>query len=143
MTIKALELQPWMEHDLNPLWRGSDHQLLGSKDYPEITPVFNRDGIYLKGNECWAEIQGRAFKYDIKQFKFDLELLNADEHDEHARRALREICKVNLATKAQRRLLYMIDVARECRQTRLRSMMYFAREVKPRLERIKNERASD
>lgn len=127
MKLKVLKSELWMKFDLDPEWRGADHALLGSDRYPEIPPVFNRDGIYLNGKECWAEIQGRAFKFDSKQFKFELDLLNAGEYDEQSHKALREICKVNLATKAQQRLLYSINLFREVRNTKRRSRMHFNR----------------
>lgn len=135
MTLKVLNTETWMEFDLDPEWRCGE-PTLGSERYPEISPVFNRDGIYLNGKECWAEIAGRAFKYDAKQFKFDLDLLNAGEYDERARKALTEMCKVKLATKAQMRLLYLINLSRECRQTRLRTQLHFTRFME-------NERETD
>ena len=135
MTLKVLNTETWMELDLNTKWR-CGKTTLGSERYPEISPVFNRDGIYLNGKECWVEIAGRTFKYDAKQFKFDLDLLNAGEYDERARKALTEICKVKLATKAQMRLLYLINLSHECRQTRLRTQLHFTRFME-------NERETD
>lgn len=108
MNLKVLSL---------PYWADSP-ALLGVVDcYRELNPVFNRDGMYLEGNECWLEIDDRAFTYDPEQFKFELATLNAGEYNDSVYKALIDICSVNLATKKQRKLLYMIETAKDVRNT--------------------------
>ena len=128
MRIKTLKVELWMKLDLDPEWRGYG-QLLGVK-YPEIVPVFNRDGIYLVSDDCWIELNGRAFKYDNETFKFDLALLDAAEYNESDRKALVSICNTKLATKSQRDLLYRIHSYREIRNTYRRSKLHLSRVVR-------------
>lgn len=112
MNVKVLPLPYWAHRDID------SPALLGVVDrYRELNPVFNRDGMYLEGNECWLEIDGRAFVYDAEQFKFELALLDAGEYNNTVYKALIDICRVNLATKEQRKLLYMIEVAKDVRNT--------------------------
>lgn len=112
MNLKVLPLPYWAHCDIDSF------TILGVVDrYRELNPVFNRNGMYLEGNECWLEIDGRAFVYDAEQFKFELALLNAGEYNNTVYKALIDICSVNLATKKQRKLLYMIEVAKDVRNT--------------------------
>lgn len=113
MNLKVLSLPYWAHRDID------SPTLLGVVDrYRELNPVFHRNGMYLEGNECWLEVDGRAFTYDPEQFKYDLALLNAEEYNHKVYNALIDICHVNLATKEQRKLLYMIEVAKAVRNTR-------------------------
>lgn len=93
------------------------HKLLGSDCYPEIDPVFNREGIYLDGDKCWVELNGRAFEYDADTFKREVKLMDMLNYTEKQRKALRDIRDQKLATKSQIELLYFIDFAHEVRNT--------------------------
>lgn len=125
MNVKVLPLPYWAHRDID------SPTLLGVVDrYCEINPVFHRDGMYLEGNECWLEIDGRAFVYDAEQFKFELATLNAGEYNDSVYKALIDICSVNLATKKQRKLLYMIETAKDVRNTSRSIKKYMLRMFK-------------
>lgn len=108
MNLKVLPLPYWAHYGID-LWADDRYQ--------EINPIFYRNGIYLSGDECWLEIDGRAYTYDAKQFKFDIALMDAERYNEKQYNALREIHRENLATKKQRELLYFIEAARQIRNT--------------------------
>jgi hypothetical protein len=56
--------------------KGFPEDALHSDMYGEkIPPVFNRDGIYSKGSECWIEMAGSARKYPLRLFYLRLNYL--------------------------------------------------------------------
>ena len=125
MNLKVLSLPYWAYRDID------SPTLLGVVDrYHELNPVFNRNGMYLEGNECWLEVDGRAFTYDPERFKYDLALLDAEEYNHKVYKALIDICSVNLATKKQRKLLYMIETAKDVRNTSRSIKKYMLRMFK-------------
>lgn len=97
MNIKCLSLQPWMIYE-SKLQR--KNELLGAEPYIEINTVFNRNGIYMKGENCWFEVNGKAYKYPIQTF-----ILEVNEMDNKKIEALKQICTVGLATKKQKEIL--------------------------------------
>lgn len=128
MTLKVLPTEFWMEIDLDPDWRGAS-QTLGNYEYTEITPVFNREGIYLDGDKCWVEIQGRAFKYSIEAFKFRLAVLDAEKYTDKQYKALQDICREGLATKEQYELKYRIEHVRSCRDSSRNARLFVMRNM--------------
>jgi len=102
MTIKVLRLDYWMYVD------SVYDSLLGSNRYPSRPQVFNRNGIYLRGKECWAEVNGKAFAYPKRTFLYTLNNLHAGEYNEEEYNALKVIKSVGLATKEQREWLHRI-----------------------------------
>lgn len=115
MNIKVLPLRYWMTRDRDGL--------LGSKNYPPAVPVFGRDGVYAIGGTCWLEVNGKAYHYPLETFKYTIRMINALHYNERQRQALHAVCQHNLATKAQRSLLYDIRCALEIRETGRRSRM--------------------
>lgn len=112
-----------MQVDTDPMCRWED-RLLGSDRYPEVPVVFGRTGIYLQGNDCWVEVAGRAFKYDASQFKYALGVLHASEYDDSTYAALSKICGTKLATKQQRRLLWLIRDSRDIANTKRNARLW-------------------
>ena len=98
MRLKVLPLERWMLDDITPSFDFSDDEL-GSDKYPEIRPVFYRNGIYLQDNHCWIEVLGRAFTYEVTSFKFSLALLESQRYNHRQISAIRQICEQRLATK--------------------------------------------
>lgn len=74
---KVLRLQYWME---TVDFEDFDRDMLSR--YPEIPPVFQRDGYYFDRKEkvCWFEVEGKAYKvlegprmmlYVLKTFDYE------------------------------------------------------------------------
>ena len=65
--------------------------------HEEITPRFNRDGLYLdrETNYAWFEVFGRAFKYSKDDVLYRLGFLNASEVGIETYRALKELKRIN------------------------------------------------
>lgn len=42
-----------------------------------FAPVFNRDGLYLRGKDCWFELDGVAYPYCERSFREQLQDLDA------------------------------------------------------------------
>lgn len=70
--LKVLQLEFWMKYDDN--WNER------TKNHPSyIGPaIYNRDGWYLLGDDCWFEYDGNAFKTTglYETFKYQLKLLD-------------------------------------------------------------------
>lgn len=124
MKIKVLPLESWMLHDK------FEDKLLGTKDYPTVERVFNRNGIYLKGKTCWVEVNGTAYGYKPETFKRTLKLLNAEQYNDKQINALVCICTQKLATKQQKELLFTINSAKQIKSTYRRSLIAFNRMIK-------------
>ncbi len=102
MNIKRLSLQPWMIYESK---RQRKNELLGADPYIEINTVFNRDGIYKQGKNCWFEVNGKAYQYSIQTFNLEQKILDVNEMDNKKIEALKQICLVGLATKKQKEIL--------------------------------------
>ena len=115
MNLKVLPLEWWMEEsDGDFVWCQSMRER-----YPQIEPVCFRDGYYLLGDECWFEHNGRAFKALAGDFKYDLELLEAEQALNHRHiAALKAVIDQRLATKSQKRLYWMALNAIQIRHIR-------------------------
>jgi hypothetical protein len=72
--------------------------------YIQIEPIVNRDGIFKRGTECWFEVRGEAFTYDIAMFKYKFSLLDAPTLSAQQMNALHAIVKAKLASKQQKKL---------------------------------------
>lgn len=125
MKIKVLELPRWITNELNAsrVRKHKQSELLGSKSYPEVTPVFNRNGAYRKGNECWVECNGKAYRYEIDMFDYELQTLHASCYNKRQIDALDGIIREKMATRQQRQLMYYIlswhSIRSASRNTRL------------------------
>jgi hypothetical protein len=127
MNIKVLPLENWAKDDAKSRRVG----VLGTAKYPEMEPVFKRDGVYLNGEYCWMEIRGRAYRYSASDFKHRLKMLDAERYNHRQIKALQDICSQKLATKHQKELLYSIAVASEVREVGRRSRLYVIKYLKP------------
>jgi hypothetical protein len=72
--------------------------------YLQIEPIVNRDGIFKRGTECWFEVRGRAFTYDLAMFKYEFSLLDYPSLSAQQLNALQAIMKAKLASKQQKKL---------------------------------------
>ncbi len=70
--IKILPLEYWQKFMANCFEQDE------SDSYPEIKPVFNREGQYFdrKTKECWFEVDGKAYLNKNNLFGYELQLLN-------------------------------------------------------------------
>lgn len=118
-NIKVLNLDRWMldKHD-------RDSCVKGSKTYTKIKPIVKRNGKYSKDGKAWFEVDGKAWSCDPGQFKWELDTLNASELNSRQVAALQGVCRENMATKEQAKLLYMYGHAQELREIR-RGVYYF------------------
>lgn len=76
--------------------------------YTQLEPILNRDGVFKRGKNCWFEVRGQAFTYDIELFKYELSLLNAPSLSIQQINALEAIVKAKLATKTQKNMYEVI-----------------------------------
>lgn len=72
--------------------------------YIQIEPILNRDGIFKRGTECWFEVRGQAFMYEIEMFKYEFRILNNQSFSIQQVKALEAIVKVKMATKKQKEM---------------------------------------
>jgi hypothetical protein len=102
MNIARINLEFYMEDEdmLEELVEDGKH----NGRYLQIEPIVNRDGIFKRGNECWFEIRGLAFTYDLAMFKYKFSLLDAPTLSSQQMNALHEIVKAKLASKQQKKL---------------------------------------
>jgi hypothetical protein len=99
MTIKCLELDGWMD----PKKRGfADTVRMGP--YTEIEPKLNVNGWFLQGNECWFEVDGKAYSCPREMFDYNMNILNVRELSMLEVDALRQIVEAKLATPKQKKL---------------------------------------
>lgn len=87
--------------------------------YTQLEPVLNRDGVFKRGKDCWFEVRGQAFTYDIELFKYELSLLNAPSLSMQQINALEAIVKAKLATKKQKNMYEVIAYRVNDLQSRL------------------------
>ena len=66
MKLKILPLENWM-YDIDSI---------SELNLKEISPIFKRNGFYLKRNVCWFEINGKAFIYNRDDFIHSLNIFN-------------------------------------------------------------------
>lgn len=67
-NIKVLELPRWAKAS-SPM--ALKHRQMSLDNLEEITPRFNRDGVYKHNGKPWIEVEGRAYYYD--SFDYDME----------------------------------------------------------------------
>lgn len=100
MNIKRLELDGWMKSK-----RGFEDTIkYSSANYTQIDPVIGKDGIYLRGKECWFEVNGVAYTCSKSSFDYMLDILTVRELSKRETDALEAIVKAGLATKGQKKL---------------------------------------
>lgn len=102
MNISRMNLQYYMEDEdmLEELVENGGH----NGRYTQIEPILNRDGIFKRGNECWFEVRGQAFMYDIEMFKYEFKILNNQSLSIQQVKALEAIVKVKMASKKQKEM---------------------------------------
>lgn len=100
-----------------------------------VPVVVGRDGLYRKGDVCWYEFEGVAYKSCPDMFRYNEGLLEA-ERLLHYRDALGAICLTNLATKKQRKMHGFIELFFYYREQRLGNF----KEKKKRLIMLKRSR---
>lgn len=105
--LKVLPPEWWM---LTDRWLKDELRCAEESRRKEVEPVYLRPGIYLKGDRCWFENGTRAWAYNSKQFRYNLDILNAGLVSGDQVKALQIIVNAKLATKQQKRLLQL------CRQ---------------------------
>ena len=131
MKIKVLNLEDWMLNDVEPGWGNNE---LGNEPFPEIDPTFNRDGWYLHGDKCWAEIGGKAYRIPVRPFAYQLSLLHAQEYNHRHYEALQHIMSVGLASNKQKELFYMMQDVKSLRETIVNMGKYHIRGSKDSYE---------
>jgi hypothetical protein len=100
MNIKRLNLDGWMKSK-----RGFEDTIkYSSAHYTEIEPIIGKDGIYLKGKECWFEVNGVAYTSSKSSFDYMFDILTVRELSKRQTDALEAIVKARLATKSQKKL---------------------------------------
>lgn len=100
MNIKRLELDGWMKSK-----SGFDDTIkYSSANYTQIAPIIGKDGIYLRGKECWFEVNGVAYTASKSSFDYTFDILTVRELSKRETDALEAIVKARLATKAQKKL---------------------------------------
>lgn len=72
--------------------------------YIQIEPILNRDGVFKRGKECWFEVRGQAFMYEIEMFKYEFKILNNQSLSIQQVKALEAIVKVKMASKKQKEM---------------------------------------
>lgn len=129
MKLQVLVLEYWMTPDFRELFEedvGADYPVIDSP-----VPVHLPDGIYhlRDTGACWFVTEGVPRQYKLDSFKYQLELLNAENLMPEQVAGLKAICKTRLATKSQRALLRahlngleQRAVYRESRKAHIRSV---------------------
>ncbi len=86
----------------------------------KIPPYFFRDGVYLSKSNgiCWAEFDGRAFKYDQSQFEYELSLLDHKPLRTKELRATQILIQEGLADKKLKDLYYIDNCVSDLRNLR-------------------------
>lgn len=102
MNISRMNLQYYMEDEDMLEELVEDGRFNGR--YTQIEPILNRDGIFKRGNECWFEVRGQAFMYDIEMFKYEFKILNNQSLSIQQVKALEAIVKVKMASKKQKEM---------------------------------------
>ena len=119
MTIKVLQLEPWMTYHLDPVMSGIIDCPLGSDRYPSIQPTFNRAGYYMHLGKCWIEVGGKAFSFpSTKPFTHRLKTLEAEKYSDKQIAALEAVSRERLATKSQLEALRFVNHSRSLKQIR-------------------------
>lgn len=100
MNIKRLNLDGWMKskHGFEDTIKHS------SANYTQIDPIIGKDGIYLKGKECWFEVNGVAYTTSKSSFDYSFKILEVRELSKRETDALAAIVNAKLATKEQKEL---------------------------------------
>lgn len=102
MNISRMNLQFYMEDEDMLEELVQDGRFNGR--YIQIEPILNRDGIFKRGTECWFEVRGQAFMYEIETFKYEFRILNDQSFSIQQVKALEAIVKVKMATKKQKEM---------------------------------------
>lgn len=102
MNVSRMNLEFYMEDAdmLEELVEEGKH----NGRYLQIEPIVNSNGIFKRGKDCWFEVAGKAFTYDLSMFNYKFSLLNAPSLSQQQFNALIAIVKVKLATKQQKKM---------------------------------------
>lgn len=100
MNIKRLNLDGWMKskHGFEDTIKYS------TAHYVQIVPVIGKDGIYLKGKDCWFEVNGVAYTSSKESFDYSFNILKVRELSKRQTEALKAIVDAKLATPEQKRM---------------------------------------
>lgn len=102
--LKVLPPEWWM---LTDRWLTDELRIDRRSRRKKVKPVYLRPGIYLKGDKCWFENGTHAWLYESKQFRYHLDIFNAEAVSDVRVKALQGIVDAKLATKQQKRLLQL------------------------------------
>jgi uncharacterized protein (DUF1684 family) len=122
-NLKCLSLSSWMEEsDIS--WMREETL----KHYEPCEAFIGVPGVYRTLGACWFELSdGRAFKYKVGQFDYEIACLHARELNHRQVAALKELIVQRLATKQQKKLHYHAVCAAETRDVWRRARMAFLR----------------
>jgi hypothetical protein len=81
MRLKILPLDSWMK-----VWHMRDEE--GELNYEIEILNDHTDAKYMHGDVSWFVVDGMAYKYDAKMFKYELRLANATMYRESEYEAL-------------------------------------------------------
>lgn len=128
MTIKVLQLEPWMKYHLDPVMSRMVDCPLGSDRYPSIQPTFNRAGYYMHRGKCWIEVGGKAFSFpSTESFTHRLKTLEAEKYSDKQIAALEAVSRERLATKSQLEMLRFVNHSRSLKQIKRDTFKYLTK----------------
>ena len=105
---KVLQLDSWMR----VTW--ALEACRNSGKYPEMDPIFHRDGWYSHYKFSWFEVGGRAYKADYRDFEYSLAMLTVRQaYNSKQIEALRQAILQRVATKDQKTTVAQWDEVQE------------------------------
>lgn len=134
--LKVLPPEWWM---LTDHWLTDELRIDRASRRKKVKPVYLRPGIYLEGDRCWFENGTRAWFYESKQFRYTLDILDAEQVSANQVKALHGIVDAKLATKQQKRLLQLCLQVESLRANQ-RSIGVHALRSRKRLKQLKESR---
>jgi len=127
-SLKVLSLEPWMLR-------------MHARSAPQLKttdPVFNRNGYYMQGDECWFEVNGLAYNYDPESFKYTLKRLSMEPLRECEAKAVETLAIANMApmelcdrlqNQKMNEEVRKSDAARKIRLAKLKLSMISKRDI--------------
>lgn len=96
------------------------------KFHVEITPKFNRDGLYYNRYEdiAWLERNGRAWLMNASYFLYDLKMFNHKPLTEKCVEAIRNLIRAGIKNKELNELLYIDTQYKELRRIRVGAILF-------------------
>jgi hypothetical protein len=120
MTLKVLPAEEWMHYPALVSLNLTQQQ---------IKPICNRAGIYYNSaiHFSWFEAAGKAYVYDIGDFKQTLNRLNHKPLRSKVRDAIMVLQESKLASNEQLKLLQMDNLVLDLRELKINSMKFRGR----------------